>query len=55
MSHAPRAEDDEAPDAARADVRLVDLTRRFGDVAAGDSVSLDIARGEFLTQRGPSG
>ena len=55
MSHAPRAEDDEAPDAARADVRLVDLTRRFGDVAAVDSVSLDIARGEFFTLLGPSG
>ena len=55
MSHATRAEDDEAPDAARADVRLVDLTRRFGDVAAVDSVSLDIARGEFFTLLGPSG
>ena len=50
-----RAEDNEAPDAARVDVRLVDLTRRFGDVAAVDSVSLDIARGEFFTLLGPSG
>ena len=45
----------QAPDAARVDVRLVDLTRRFGDVAAVDSVSLDIARGEFFTLLGPSG
>jgi putative spermidine/putrescine transport system ATP-binding protein len=33
----------------------VDLTRRFGDVTAVDSVSLDIARGEFFTLLGPSG
>ncbi|HEX6745563.1 MAG TPA: ABC transporter ATP-binding protein [Solirubrobacteraceae bacterium] len=54
MSHAVRAED-QAPDAARVDVRLVDLTRRFGDVAAVDSVTVDIARGEFFTLLGPSG
>ena len=45
----------QAPDAARVDVRLVDLTRRFGDVTAVDSVSLDIGRGEFFTLLGPSG
>jgi hypothetical protein len=28
------AAEDQAPDAARVDVRPVDLTRRFGDVAA---------------------
>jgi putative spermidine/putrescine transport system ATP-binding protein len=50
-----RAEDNAAPDAARVDVRLVDLTRRFGDVTAVDSVSLDIGRGEFFTLLGPSG
>jgi putative spermidine/putrescine transport system ATP-binding protein len=55
VSHATRAEDDEAPDATRVDVRLVDLTRRFGDVTAVDSVSLEIARGEFFTLLGPSG
>jgi putative spermidine/putrescine transport system ATP-binding protein len=55
VSHALRAEDNEAPDAARVDVRLVDLTRRFGDVAAVDSVTVDIARGEFFTLLGPSG
>ena len=55
MSHALRADDNEAPDAPRVDVRLVDLTRRFGDVAAVDSVTVDVARGEFFTLLGPSG
>jgi putative spermidine/putrescine transport system ATP-binding protein len=59
VSQARRAEDDRAPDrgasAATPDVRLVDLTRRFGDVTAVDAVSLDIARGEFFTLLGPSG
>jgi putative spermidine/putrescine transport system ATP-binding protein len=55
VSHATRADDNEAADAARVDVRLVDLTRRFGDVTAVDSVSLDIAHGEFFTLLGPSG
>jgi putative spermidine/putrescine transport system ATP-binding protein len=50
-----RTEDNAAPDAARVDVRLVDLTRRFGEVTAVDAVSLDIARGEFFTLLGPSG
>jgi putative spermidine/putrescine transport system ATP-binding protein len=50
-----RTEDNAAPDAARVDVRLVDLTRRFGDVTAVDGVSLDIVRGEFFTMLGPSG
>jgi putative spermidine/putrescine transport system ATP-binding protein len=54
VSHALRAEDRE-PDAAHVDVRLVDLTRRFGDVAAVDSVTVDVARGEFFTLLGPSG
>jgi putative spermidine/putrescine transport system ATP-binding protein len=34
---------------------LVELTRRFGEVAAVDGISLDIARGEFFTLLGPSG
>ncbi|HEX5900320.1 MAG TPA: ABC transporter ATP-binding protein [Solirubrobacteraceae bacterium] len=50
-----RTEDNAAPDAARVDVRLVDLTRRFGEVTAVDGVSLDIVRGEFFTMLGPSG
>ncbi|MBX5470219.1 MAG: ABC transporter ATP-binding protein [Thermoleophilaceae bacterium] len=36
-------------------VRLVGVTKRFGDVVAVDHVSIDIARGEFFTLLGPSG
>jgi putative spermidine/putrescine transport system ATP-binding protein len=50
-----RAEANAAPDAPPVDVRLVELTRRFGEVTAVDSVSLDIGRGEFFTLLGPSG
>jgi putative spermidine/putrescine transport system ATP-binding protein len=56
VSHARRAEDETAPDpAATPDVRLVGLTRRFGEVTAVDAISLDVARGEFFTMLGPSG
>jgi spermidine/putrescine transport system ATP-binding protein len=37
------------------DVRLVDLTKRFGDVVAVDAISLDIRTGEFFSLLGPSG
>ena len=37
------------------EVELQNVTRRFGDVTAVDSVSLSILRGEFLTLLGPSG
>jgi putative spermidine/putrescine transport system ATP-binding protein len=37
------------------DVRLRDLTKRYGDVAAVDGVELDVGRGEFFTLLGPSG
>src|SRR4051794_41440162 len=37
------------------DVRLVQLVKHYGDVAAVDDVSVDIARGEFFTLLGPSG
>jgi spermidine/putrescine transport system ATP-binding protein len=40
---------------AEADVRLVGVSKRFGDVAAVDAVSLDVFRGEFLSVIGPSG
>jgi putative spermidine/putrescine transport system ATP-binding protein len=40
---------------AAPDVRLVDLHKRYGDVAAVDGVDLEIARGEFFTMLGPSG
>jgi ABC-type Fe3+/spermidine/putrescine transport system ATPase subunit len=38
-----------------ADLRLVDMTRRYGAVTAVDRVHLDVAPGEFLTLLGPSG
>src|SRR5947209_5312287 len=37
------------------DVTLVDLTKRFSDVVAVDSVNLEIAAGEFFSLLGPSG
>ncbi len=37
------------------DIRLTDLRKRYGDVAAVDGVDLDIDRGEFFTLLGPSG
>lgn len=38
-----------------ADVRLEGVTKRFGDVAAIDDLSLDIADGELLVLLGPTG
>jgi putative spermidine/putrescine transport system ATP-binding protein len=38
-----------------ADVRLVDVRKTYGDVAAVDGVDLDIEAGEFFTMLGPSG
>jgi multiple sugar transport system ATP-binding protein len=40
---------------AMAAIRLENVTKRFGDVAAVDGVSLEIADGEFLVLVGPSG
>ncbi len=37
------------------DVRLEHVTKQFGDVAAVDDLSLDIAEGEFFSMLGPSG
>jgi spermidine/putrescine transport system ATP-binding protein len=42
-----------APD--QADVRLIGVTKRFGDVVAVDNISLDVNRGEFFSLLGPSG
>jgi len=44
-----------ATQAPPADVRLEGISKRFGDVAAVDGVTLDVARGEFFTMLGPSG
>jgi putative spermidine/putrescine transport system ATP-binding protein len=38
-----------------ADVRLVEITKSYGEVVAVDGVELEIARGEFFTLLGPSG
>jgi spermidine/putrescine transport system ATP-binding protein len=37
------------------DVRLFDVTKRFGDVVAVDRISLEIERGRFFSLLGPSG
>src|SRR5204862_5084420 len=37
------------------EVEIDNVSKRFGDMAAVDAVSLDIRRGEFLTLLGPSG
>ncbi|MBA2641707.1 MAG: ABC transporter ATP-binding protein [Actinobacteria bacterium] len=44
-----------APSAEAADVELVDVTKRFGDVAAVDGIDLTVQPGEFLSLLGPSG
>jgi ABC-type glutathione transport system ATPase component len=36
------------------EVRLVELTKRFGELVAVDHVSLDIPAGEFFSLLGPS-
>src|SRR5262245_55092958 len=41
--------------AATADVRLEQVTKRFGDVVAVDNLSLEIERGSFFALLGPSG
>ena len=38
-----------------ADIRLIELTKRFDDVVAVDHVSLDIEHGKFFALLGPSG
>jgi spermidine/putrescine transport system ATP-binding protein len=38
-----------------ADIRLVELTKRFDDVVAVDNLSLDIEHGKFFALLGPSG
>ncbi|HVM12484.1 MAG TPA: ABC transporter ATP-binding protein [Actinomycetota bacterium] len=39
----------------QADVRLLDVMKRFGEVVAVDHVSLEIGHGEFFSLLGPSG
>jgi spermidine/putrescine transport system ATP-binding protein len=42
-------------DAVTADVEIVDVTKRFGEVVAVDHMQLRIAHGEFYSLLGPSG
>src|SRR4051812_35127329 len=39
----------------RGEIRLEELTKRFGDVAAVDGIDLQMPAGEFFTMVGPSG
>ena len=43
------------PRVAEVDVRLVSVTKKFGDAIAVDAITLDVSDGEFLTLLGPSG
>ncbi|MEI6271624.1 MAG: ATP-binding cassette domain-containing protein, partial [Chloroflexota bacterium] len=40
---------------AEVDVRLVNVTKKFGDQIAVDAITLDVSDGEFFTLLGPSG
>ena len=42
-------------DAAAPDIRLSNLTKRYGEVVAVAGIDLEIAQGEFFTMLGPSG
>jgi spermidine/putrescine transport system ATP-binding protein len=42
-------------DESSAEIRLIDLEKRFGDVRAVDGVTLDVRPGEFFSLLGPSG
>src|SRR6478752_5626678 len=44
-----------SPTASVAEIRLIDLEKRFGGVRAVDGVSLEVATGEFFSLLGPSG
>ena len=43
------------PRVADVDVRLVNVTKMFGDQTAVDGITLDVSDGEFFTLLGPSG
>src|SRR5690242_5413275 len=50
-----RTEPAAPPRSRPADVRLVEVTKRFDDVVAVDNLSLEIARGSFFALLSPSG
>ncbi|MFM2104807.1 MAG: hypothetical protein RL006_974, partial [Chloroflexota bacterium] len=41
------------PRVAEVDVRLVSVTKKFGDAIAVDAITLDVSDGEFFTLLGP--
>jgi len=43
------------PRVADVDVRLVNVTKKFGEAIAVDAITLDVSDGEFFTLLGPSG
>jgi spermidine/putrescine transport system ATP-binding protein len=55
MTVADEREAERVVAAQPADVRLVDVTKRFDDVVAVDNLSLEIDRGSFFALLGPSG
>jgi ABC-2 type transport system ATP-binding protein len=46
---------EDEPDHPHATIRLNDLTKRYGDVAANDGVSFDVGAGEIFGYLGPNG
>jgi putative spermidine/putrescine transport system ATP-binding protein len=52
---APTEEGQAADGGGAPDVRLVGVTKRYGEVVAVDGLDLEVRRGEFFTLLGPSG
>ena len=46
---------DEGTRVSGGEITIVDLTKRFGEVAAVDGINLEMPPAEFFTMVGPSG